>query len=65
MADPDYEMTEEDIDAVLNYLRLTDPNKATPEMAIMVLERMYSRLHTLEHISPEAIEEVLKDLEES
>ena len=63
MAGPEYEMTEEDIDAVLNYLRLTDPEKATPEMAIMILERMHVRLHTLEHVSPEAIEEVLKELE--
>ncbi len=65
MTNPQYEMTEEDIDAVLRYLQLTRPDQATPEMAISILERMQVRVHMLEHIDPDAIEAVLKELEQN
>jgi len=64
MADDEYKITEDDIQAVLNLLKIIDPKKATPEVANAVLERMYLRTHMLEHFDQDAIEEILKDLED-
>ena len=33
-----YQINEKDIDGVLNYLKIHDPENATPEMAIALLE---------------------------
>jgi len=59
----DYEINEKDIESVLNYLRLTDPVNATPEIAIAILEDMYAISHTLAHqLDPETLEKVYNDL---
>lgn len=60
------EINEQNIDAVLNYLRLFHPDKATPEMAIHILESMSISAHKVvahsEKVELEqAIEAALKD----
>ena len=62
--DNQYHITDEDIEKVLDWLKLTNPRKATPEYARRILERLYVRYHVLEHIDPDAIEDIMKDLEE-
>lgn len=62
--DDQYHITDEDIQKVIDLLYLTNPKKANPETARHILERMYIRYHALEHIDPEAVEEIMKDLEE-
>lgn len=62
--DEQYHITDEDIEKVIDLLKLTNPKKATPEYARRILERLYQRYHVLEHIDPDAIEEIMKDLEE-
>lgn len=42
---PSDEINEKNIDKVLNYLRIFHPDKATPEMAIHILETMSVNVH--------------------
>ena len=63
--DDQYHVTDEDIEKVLNLLKIMRPSKpASPEYARRILEQMYIRYHALEHIDPDAVEEIMKDLEE-
>jgi geranylgeranyl pyrophosphate synthase len=62
--DEQYRITDEDIEKVINLLKLTNASKATPEYARRILEQLYQRYHVLKHIDPDAIEEIMKDLEE-
>lgn len=50
----EYELNEEDIDKVLNYLKIVDPENATPENAIDFLEYYQSLFHEAGHISSDA-----------
>ena len=58
----DYELNEKDIDSVINYLKLTDPENATPEMAIAILEHMQATIHTLAHEDPDLLEKMYKEV---
>lgn len=60
----EYQISEEDIESVIKYLKIIAPDRATPEVAIEILERMYARTHMLEHYDAKAVEEILKDLED-
>lgn len=53
-----YELNEKDIDSTLNFLRIYDPENATPEKAIDFLEYLYAGVHKLHHDSPEKLEEL-------
>ena len=64
MADDEYQVTDEDILAMLKYLRLHLPEYATPKNAIFLLKNQQQYFKNLEEIDPEVIEEVLKGLEE-
>jgi hypothetical protein len=64
MSDDDYKITDDDIEKVLYYLRLTKPDVATPEMAIKILKAMHAGAKESESFGDEAIEKILKDLEE-
>lgn len=44
-----YEMNEEDIDKVICYLEIVDPENATPENAIAFLEYYQTLFHELGH----------------
>lgn len=57
-----YEITEKDIDTVLGILKRSDPENATPEMAIAVLEEIQMRVHELGHTNPEKLIEIYKKL---
>jgi len=48
----DYEISEEDIDKMIRYIKTIDPDNATPEMAIYLLENEYAKEHLLEHKDP-------------
>lgn len=62
-----YQINEKDIDTVLSILKRTDPEHATPEMAIDILEHMQASFHTLRHTDPETLiklfDEVIKEIE--
>lgn len=56
----EYELNEKDIDSVLNYLKLTDPKHATPEMAIAILDYMYATQERMSFDDPEQLEAVIQ-----
>lgn len=62
MINPDYEISDEDIQSVIDLLKLMRPEKANATVAREVLERMYSQLHVLDHIDPEAVERIADSL---
>jgi len=45
----EYEMTDEDIDKVVRYLKTIDPDNATPENAIAFIEHFRIKLHMIMH----------------
>lgn len=57
-----YEMNEKDIDSVIRWLKIHDPENATPETAIEILEEMYASVHLLSHEDPELLEKIYREL---
>ena len=57
-----YQITKKDIDTALRFLESTDPEHATPEMAIELLEHLQSTFHTLSHENPESLAKIYQDL---
>ena len=45
----DYDLNEQDIDKTLNFLRIFDPQNATPEHAIAFLEYLRIGVHEIAH----------------
>ncbi len=58
----DYEINEKDIDSVIRYLKIHDPENATPEKAISMLEDLQAFIHGVGHDNPELLEKMLKDM---
>lgn len=57
-----YQINEKDIESVIRFLKVTDPENATPEMAIELLEHLKASFHTMTHEDPEKLEEIYKEL---
>ena len=57
----DYEINETDIDWMIKRIKQIDPEHATPEMAITLLENMVAKHHLLAHKNPEVLYELFKD----
>jgi cytochrome oxidase Cu insertion factor (SCO1/SenC/PrrC family) len=57
-----YEINEKDIDEVIRYLKTVDPENATPEMAIALLEQLQASVHLLSHENPELLDKIYQDL---
>ncbi len=57
-----YGINEKDIESVLNFLKQTDPENATPEMAIEVLEHLQKTFHDLSHTNPEQLLKIYEEL---
>jgi hypothetical protein len=64
MAKEDYEISGQDIDSVLKYLKLNDPENATPEKAIAMLEDLQAGIHMLAHSNPELLEKLYKEVKD-
>ncbi len=58
-----YEINEKDIDIVLGILKRTDPEHATPEMAIQILEYLQANIHLLAHTDFEKLVDMYKKLQ--
>ena len=58
----DYQINEKDIDSVLRFLKLTDPERATPEMAIALLEHMKDAFHNMALEDPDMLQKIYKDM---
>lgn len=58
----DYEINEKDIDKTLNFLRIFDPEHATPEHAIAFLEFLRAGAHEKAHEAKDVeLEELYKN----
>jgi hypothetical protein len=60
-----YEINEKDIESVINFLKQTDPEHATPEMAIELLEYLQKSAHTLAHTDLNKLTEIYKELKKT
>ncbi len=60
-----YEINDKDIESVINFLKLTDPKNATPEMAIEVLEYLQKRIHSLAHADPGKLKEIYSEFKKT
>lgn len=61
----DYEINEKDIESVLNFLKRTDPENATPEMAIEILEHLQKTFHSLSHTDPDQLVKIYNELKKA
>lgn len=60
-----YELNEKDINSVTRYLEIHDPENATREKAIALLEDLQAGVHQMAHTNPELLEKLQKELEEN
>jgi len=65
MTMPGYTITQKDIDGMLRFLKSTDPDNATPEMAIELLEHLNASIHTMSHEDPEKLEALYEEFKAS
>lgn len=56
-----YQINEKDIDQVLNYLKIHDPEHATPEMAIAFLEFYKAKFHEMAHTDLDKLEDLYEE----
>ena len=61
----DYLITDEDIDAVVRYLKIYHPENASREYAQQLLEFIKSALHEIAINNPDEIEAMYQQFEES
>jgi hypothetical protein len=57
-----YEVNEKDIDTVIEFLENYDPENATPETAISILEHLKASVHELAHTNPDLLTQIYEDL---
>lgn len=60
-----YELNEKDIESVIRYLKIYDPENATPEKAIAKIEEAMASAHALNHSNPEVLEQLLEELKKN
>ncbi len=60
-----YEPNEKDIKSVIRYLEIHDPENATRERAIALLEDLQAGVHSMAHNNPELLEQLQKELAEN
>lgn len=61
----EYQYTEADIDKMIAYIKTVDPDNATPEMAIKMLETEYAKNHLMAHENPEVHEAIYNDFKKN
>lgn len=60
-----YEINEKDIKGAINFLKHTDPEHATPEMAIELLEFLQKNAHTLAHTDLNKLTEIYSEFKKA
>jgi len=60
-----YQLNEKDIDTVLKILKASDPDHATPEMAIELLEHFQAGFHTMAEESPVKLMEIYEEFKKA
>lgn len=60
-----YEHNEKDIESVIRWLKIHDPENATPERAIAKIEEALASAHMLGQKNPEQLEQLLEELQKS
>ena len=60
-----YEINEKDIKGTINFLKHTDPEHATPEMAIELLEYLQKNAHTLAHTNLKKLTEIYSEFKKA
>jgi hypothetical protein len=60
-----YELNEKDISSVVHYLEIHEPENATREKAIAILEDLQTGVHRMAHTNPALLEKLQKELEEN
>lgn len=60
-----YEINEKDIEVTLRYLKYHDPENATREVAITMLQDLKSGFHSMAHNHPDVLLGLQKELDES
>jgi hypothetical protein len=61
MTMPGYTITQKDIDGMIRFLKSTDLDNATPEMAIELLEHLNASIQTMSHENPEKLEALYEE----
>jgi hypothetical protein len=60
-----YQINEKDIESVLNYLKIHDPEHATPDMAIAFLEYFKAKFQDLAHTDPDKLDEIYDEFKKA
>jgi hypothetical protein len=58
-----YKISDEDIEAALRYLKYNDPENATRDTAIALLEDLRSGFHRMAHDNPDKLLELQKEID--
>ncbi len=61
----DYEINEKDIESTIRFLKTIDPDNATPEKAIALLQDLQEGFHNMSHDNPELLEKLYKELNDN
>lgn len=57
-----YEINEQDIESVIRWLRVNDPDNANRDNAIALLQDMQAGFHGMAHSNPELLERLKEEL---
>jgi hypothetical protein len=60
-----YEINDQDIESVINFLKINDPENATREKAIELLQDLQRGFHGIAHDNPDLLLKLQKELDES
>ena len=60
-----YEITDKDIESALLYLKHNDPESATREKAVALLNDLQQSYHNIAHTNPALLDELQKELSEN
>lgn len=60
-----YEINEKDIESVIRFLKIADPENANPETAIAFLEELQDGFHNLSDNNPDKLLEIYTELKKN
>ncbi len=58
-----YEINEKDIESVIRWLKINDPENANREKAVALLQDLKAGFHGMAHNNPELLDKLKRELE--